>query len=546
MKFLCEQCKAKYQISDEKVAGKTVRMKCRKCGHMIEVRAEVTETSVSKGLPGGAAPTAQHKSGQPKPGGLATSLSAAGRPSPPRAAVPSTRPETQPSALAGAFQKSKSEESALDAFGSNEWYVAINGVPVGPVRVSELRRKAAMGVVTEDSLVWQEGLEEWRPVRAVTELAGLVREAAARPSLVTPPPSDVRQSTPPPGAPASARAGSGAPRPSNAGIAPRAFSATAPQPFSPTSAGEVPRPPVAPSARNNVVPFASSRLATAEKLDAPDAQHRAAPHPASLVAADPFALPPAPAAAMQSGVTSSPLGVANAFAGSAPAPAVAPAEPPPAAAKGPPNWIAITMVVLAASLGITAPIAYFFKPAPVAPTPVVITMSAAPQGPPPPVAATPPSAEPASVPSAAPDKQPGAVVRNTGGPKPAAPPQGGAKIDLGGLLGGPGSGPNGGPGGGAAGSSGSSLTGSAIESVVRSHAAGVKRTCWERGANQEASENVTVRVVIGSSGAVQSASSSGGSDPAMSKCIENSVRSWQFPPSGGTTNVDIPFHFVRQ
>ncbi|MDB4998381.1 MAG: Signal recognition particle receptor protein FtsY, partial [Myxococcaceae bacterium] len=53
MKFLCEQCKAKYQISDEKVAGKTVRMKCRKCGHMIEVRAEVTESSVAKPLPTG-------------------------------------------------------------------------------------------------------------------------------------------------------------------------------------------------------------------------------------------------------------------------------------------------------------------------------------------------------------------------------------------------------------------------------------------------------------------------------------------------------------
>ena len=51
MKFLCDQCKAKYQISDEKVAGKTVRMKCRKCGHQIEVRAAVTESSVSTSLP---------------------------------------------------------------------------------------------------------------------------------------------------------------------------------------------------------------------------------------------------------------------------------------------------------------------------------------------------------------------------------------------------------------------------------------------------------------------------------------------------------------
>ena len=53
MKFLCDNCKAKYQIADEKVAGKTVRMKCRKCGHQIEVRAAVTETSVSMAPPTG-------------------------------------------------------------------------------------------------------------------------------------------------------------------------------------------------------------------------------------------------------------------------------------------------------------------------------------------------------------------------------------------------------------------------------------------------------------------------------------------------------------
>src|SRR5689334_22643461 len=41
MKFLCENCKAKYQIGDEKVAGKSVRMKCRKCGHEIVVTASM-------------------------------------------------------------------------------------------------------------------------------------------------------------------------------------------------------------------------------------------------------------------------------------------------------------------------------------------------------------------------------------------------------------------------------------------------------------------------------------------------------------------------
>ncbi len=49
MKFLCENCKAKYQIGDDKVAGKTVRMKCRRCGFDIHVNASaiLEETSAS-------------------------------------------------------------------------------------------------------------------------------------------------------------------------------------------------------------------------------------------------------------------------------------------------------------------------------------------------------------------------------------------------------------------------------------------------------------------------------------------------------------------
>ena len=39
MKFNCQQCGAKYQIADERVAGKLVRMKCRKCSEQIRVRA---------------------------------------------------------------------------------------------------------------------------------------------------------------------------------------------------------------------------------------------------------------------------------------------------------------------------------------------------------------------------------------------------------------------------------------------------------------------------------------------------------------------------
>lgn len=244
MKFLCDNCKAKYQIADEKVAGKTVRMKCRKCGHLIEVKAAVTETSVAKSVPppdfeGGGEATVVTA----PPSEMLKSPAQRGAP---LAARPPER-ERSAGALAGAFQKSvhrdegSASRSMREITAADQWYVAINGVPVGPIRMSELRRKAAIGAVTEESLVWQEGLEEWRALRTYPELAEAVREAATsgRASL-TPGPggAEHRESQPPP----VARASLG-PTPSRA-PPPAAIRALTPAPA---------------TARSNVVPIKIGR-----------------------------------------------------------------------------------------------------------------------------------------------------------------------------------------------------------------------------------------------------------------------------------------------
>jgi predicted Zn finger-like uncharacterized protein len=51
MKFLCPSCKAKYQIADEKVIGRSVKMKCRQCGHVIEIQESVIEASAGVSQP---------------------------------------------------------------------------------------------------------------------------------------------------------------------------------------------------------------------------------------------------------------------------------------------------------------------------------------------------------------------------------------------------------------------------------------------------------------------------------------------------------------
>src|SRR3954463_12537436 len=120
MKFLCENCKAKYQIADDKVAGRTVRRKCRKWGHLIEVPASVTETSVASKMPQESAPglpPAGPMVGSPAPAGALVPpprpLGSPGRATPPPrppGPAPRTPPPPKPAGaqaggLAGAFSK---------------------------------------------------------------------------------------------------------------------------------------------------------------------------------------------------------------------------------------------------------------------------------------------------------------------------------------------------------------------------------------------------------------------------------------------------------
>src|SRR5215467_7780785 len=49
MKITCQSCQAKYTIADEKVAGKTVKIKCRKCGATIVVHGDTDAASAPPG-----------------------------------------------------------------------------------------------------------------------------------------------------------------------------------------------------------------------------------------------------------------------------------------------------------------------------------------------------------------------------------------------------------------------------------------------------------------------------------------------------------------
>jgi hypothetical protein len=60
---------------------------------------------------------------------------------------------------------------------SNEWYYAVEGASVGPVSQGEFDQLVAAGTVRSDTLVWQEGMEDWLPYSR----AGGAQSATAAP-----------------------------------------------------------------------------------------------------------------------------------------------------------------------------------------------------------------------------------------------------------------------------------------------------------------------------------------------------------------------------
>ena len=337
----------------------------------------------------------------------------------------------------------------------DEWFVGINGVPVGPIRLSELRAKAASGAVTKESLVWRDGFEEWRPLKSFPELVAIVEESLS--------------------------------------------SARASMPFamSPASAGTL------------ADPFAGTAPATS-----------------------------ATPAAVAEGVSFDELQALRARPRTSPA-----------------AWLA---VVVAVAFGLTLGAVIFGR------GPAAQTNTDKPAEKP--VNAAPSAAAPAQV--AATEQKPeeqvisGDTKAQSKGPTKSTTTKTDTEtkttktggLGLSGLAAngtrgpsdGPGSTTQGGPGGG-------QLDQAQLSGVVQRYTPSVKRSCWQpaldgRDKDAPSSARVSVAITISPSGSVQDVNASG--DPkgyrGLAQCIAGRVRGWQFPPSGGSTTVNVPFVFVAQ
>jgi predicted Zn finger-like uncharacterized protein len=121
MKISCQSCQAKYTIADEKVVGKIVKIRCKKCGATIVINGN-EGGSASQGNTAAADGNAFDYAG----GGAA----------------------------------------------GDAWTVNVADGDQRTMTLDELTAAYRSGVVTDDTYCWKDGMADWLPVREVPELAG--------------------------------------------------------------------------------------------------------------------------------------------------------------------------------------------------------------------------------------------------------------------------------------------------------------------------------------------------------------------------------------
>ncbi len=124
MKITCQSCQSKYNVADEKVQGKIVKIRCRKCGATIVVQGN-----------GGA------------------------------------------SANGSAGTNGSSASAVADADGA-EWHVNVGEGEPRKMSLAELVDAYNAGTVAQDTFIWTDGMDDWKPLSDVEPVTSALHAGA--------------------------------------------------------------------------------------------------------------------------------------------------------------------------------------------------------------------------------------------------------------------------------------------------------------------------------------------------------------------------------
>ncbi len=188
MRFTCDGCGAQYMISDDKVGPGGVKVRCKRCSHVILVRPAQAAPPVLEPAP---APPAEPPPPAPtsRPSGesglddeLGQAFDNAFGDGERPAAAPAEAPAPPPGDSAATPAPAEPPAPAPDEV---EWYVAVSDAQVGPLLPAGVKARWESGEIGPDTLVWRSGMADWSPLSSVGELAQYLApfpRAAPRPA----------------------------------------------------------------------------------------------------------------------------------------------------------------------------------------------------------------------------------------------------------------------------------------------------------------------------------------------------------------------------
>jgi predicted Zn finger-like uncharacterized protein len=202
MRFVCDSCRAQYMISDEKVGPRGVKVRCKKCGHVIHVRRPDAEADgavaalkepETAAAPSSETPTAENNifSGVDEDEiGAAFDQALKGEgthvtnPFQSQEDTDSTRVMDEESVKRFAEMSQGGTPTPVPPpppSANFDWFVAVNEVQTGPLSEMRVKELWDRGEIGPDSLTWRQGLADWIPLSEVAELAALLAPRPARP-----------------------------------------------------------------------------------------------------------------------------------------------------------------------------------------------------------------------------------------------------------------------------------------------------------------------------------------------------------------------------
>src|SRR5256885_14795608 len=170
MRFSCESCKAQLQIADEKVRGRRLIVRCKRCGAKIGLVDPLFSASpprvveAAPAWPASDTETTRVMDDDVLERSLQASRagdgSANGSPLTQRFAAPAAPLPANPAV----------------------WFAMLQGKQTGPLTRAELEARADEGEVGPRTYIWCEGMESWQRAQEVLELAEMFPPLPASPA----------------------------------------------------------------------------------------------------------------------------------------------------------------------------------------------------------------------------------------------------------------------------------------------------------------------------------------------------------------------------